>query len=52
MLSDDLGERYFLLKVPKFWHVVFNVVEEYCCVFLLLVFVSFSGYKYAKNGFS
>jgi len=41
MLSDDLGEKiiFFLSKVPKFLHMVFNVIEEHCCVFLSPIFV-------------
>jgi len=48
MLSDDAGE-FFLSKVPKFLHMVINVIEENCCVFLLLVFALFLSYNICKN---
>jgi len=52
MLSGDLGEKNVFSKVPKFLHMVFNVIEEYC-VFLSLVFASVLSCNICKNlGFS
>jgi len=38
MLGNDLDENFVFSKVPKFLLMVFNVIEEHCCVFLSLRF--------------
>ena len=46
MLSDNLGEKKTVSsKVPKFLHMVFNVIGEHCCVFLSLACALFSSDK-------
>jgi len=42
MLSDDLDEKKNFAQGLEFLHVVFNVIEKRCPVFLPLVFALFS----------